>query len=324
MNAIVYHKYGSPDVLQLTEVEKPVPRDDEVLVKVQAASVNPLDWHTLRGEPFLQRLASGLLKPKNRILGADIAGKVEEVGKKVKDFKTGDEVFGDLYRCGFGGFAEYVSVPEHSLALKPGNITFEEAAATPQAAITALHALSDVEQEPDQKVLVNGASGGVGTFTVQIARAFGAEVTGVCSTRNLDMVRSIGADHVIDYTKEDFTKMGQSYDLIVDAVANRSLSDLRKVLNPKGICVVVGFSSLLRLFQVAFAGPLVSKGGKKISMLMPKENKEDLNSIKDFLETGKIVPVIDRRYPLKEVSEAIRYLEEGHARGKVVITLEHN
>ncbi len=215
MKAIIYEKYGSPDVLQLKEVEKPMPKDDEVLVKVQAASVNPLDWHALRGTPFLQRLESGLLKPKNKILGADIAGRIEAVGKNVTQFQPGDEVFGDLYWCGFGAFAEYVSVPEYAVALKPANMTFEEAAAVPQGAFAALYALRDQGQvQPGHKVLINGASGGVGPFAVQIAKSFGAEVTGVCSTRNLDMVRSIGADRVIDYTREDFAQNGQRAEAI--------------------------------------------------------------------------------------------------------------
>ena len=326
MKAIVYTKYGPPEVIELKEVEKPTPKDNEVLVKVHAASVNPLDWHALRGTPFMFRLmGGGLLKPKNKILGADVAGRVEAVGRNVKQFQPGDEIFGDLYWCGSGGFAEYVSVPENALALKPASTTFEEAAAVPQAAFTALHGLRDKGQvQPGQKVLINGASGGVGVFAVQIAKSFGAEVTGVCSTRNLDMVRSIGADQVIDYTQEDFTQNGQRYDLILDNVGNRSISDSKHALSPKGIYVLVGFSMSL-MFQVMFLGPWISMtGSKKMGILFPKENKKDLVFMKELLEAGKVVPVIDRRYPLSEVAEAIRYLEEGHARGKVVITLEHN
>ena len=325
MKAIVYEKYGPPDVLQLKDVEKPTPKDDEVLVKVQAASLNAGDWHALRGTPFLQRLESGFPKPKNLILGADVSGRIEAIGKSVAKFQPGDEIYGDLYWCGFGAFAEYVCIPEKSLALKPTNISFEEAAAVPQAAFTALHALRDQGQvQLGQKVLINGASGGVGTFAVQIAKAFGAEVTGVCSSQNLELVCSIGADHVIDYTQEDFTKNGQQYDLIVDIVANHSLSDLKRSLNPNGICVVVGFSTLVHMLKVTILGPWMSRiGSKKIGMLMPKEDETDLTFMKELLETGKIIPVIDIYYTFSELPEAIRYLEEGHARGKVVITVEH-
>ena len=328
MKAIVYEKYGPPDVLQLKEVEKPTPKDDEVLIKVHAASANPADWHLLRATPFLARLAVGLLKPKYKILGSDIAGRVDAVGRNVKQFHPGDEVFGDRFACGWGGFAEYVAVAENRIALKPANVTFEEAAAVPLAAFTALQGLRDKGQiQSGQKVLINGASGGVGTFAVQIAKSFGAEVTGVCSTRNLDMVRSIGADHVIDYTQEDFTKNGQTYDLIYCAVGNRSAADYKRALNPNGICVVAGFTTMSHmLFQVVFLGAWVSMtGGKKIGAFgTVRPNKEDLVFIKELLETGKVVPVIDRRYPLSETAEAIRYLEEGHAKGKVVITVEHN
>ncbi|MCP4418348.1 MAG: NAD(P)-dependent alcohol dehydrogenase [Chloroflexi bacterium] len=324
MKAFIYEKYGSPDVLQLKEVEKPTPNDDEVLVKVQAASVNALDWHSLRGTPFLQRLESGLLKPKNQILGADVAGRVEAVGKNVKQFQPGDEVYGDLYWCDFGAFAEHVAIPEKSVALKPVNMTFEEATAVPQAAFTALHALRDQGQvQPGQKVLINGASGGVGTFAVQIAKAFEAEVTAVCSTRNLEMARSIGADQVIDYTREDFTENGQRYDLIIDIVANHSLSNLQRALNPNGICVVVGFSTIAHMIKVRLLGPWISiTGSKKMGMLMPQEDESDLDVMKTLLETGKVVPVIDRKYPFNELPEAIRYLEKGHARGKVIITVK--
>ncbi|MCH8877652.1 MAG: NAD(P)-dependent alcohol dehydrogenase [Chloroflexi bacterium] len=328
MKAIVYTEYGPPDVLQLKEVGKPSPKDNEVLIKVHAASVNPLDWHLLRATPFLVRLTEGLLKPKKEILGADVAGRVEEVGKNVKQFQTGDEVLGDFFVNGLGGFAEYVCVPEDAaLVQKPTNLTFEEAAAVPVAAVTALQGLRDKGQvQPGQKVLINGASGGVGTFAVQIAKSFGAEVTGVCSTRNLDMVRSIGADHVIDYTQEDFTQNGQRYDLIADAVGNRSVSDYGRALGPKGICVIIGYSSPLLLFQHLFQGPWISMtGSKKIGLMgTVKPNKKDLVFMKGLLEAGKVVPVIDRRYPLSEVAEAIRYLEGGHAQGKVVITVGHN
>ena len=327
MKAIVYTKYGSPDVLELKEVQKPTPKDNEVLVKVLAASVNPLDWHLMRATPFLVRLTEGFLKPKKEILGADIAGRVEAVGRNAKQFQPGDEVFGDIFACGLGGFAEYVSVPENALVLKPANMSFEESAAVPVAAVTALQGLRDKGQvQPGQKVLINGASGGVGTFAVQIAKSFGAEVTGVCSTRNLDMVRSIGADQVIDYTQQDFTQNGQRYDLIVDTVGNRSVSDHKRALSPKGICVIIGYSSPVLLFQAMFLGPWISMtGSKKVGLMgTMKPNKKDLVFMKELLEAGKVVPVIDRRYTLSEVAEAIRYLEEGHARGKVVITVEHN
>jgi len=326
MKAIIYHKYGSPDVLELKEIEKPTPKDNEVLVKIHAASVNAYDWHLLRADPFLVRLmGGGLLKPKNQILGADIAGRVEVVGRKVKQFQPGDEVFGDISGCGSGGFAEYVSVPENALALKPANITFEEAAAVPMAAVTALQGLRDKGQiQPGQKVLINGASGGVGTFAVQIAKSFGAEVTGVCSTKKLEMVRSIGADQVIDYTQEDFTQNEQRYDLILAANGYHSLSDYKRALSPKGIYVATG-GSMAQIFQAMLLGPWVSMAGsKKMGALSAKPNQKDLVFMKELLEAGKAVPVIDRRYTLSEAADALRYLGEGHARGKVVITLEHN
>lgn len=320
MKAIVYTKYGSPEVLQFKEVEKPTPRENEVLVKIYATSANAADWHLMRAEPFLARLENGLLKPKNMKLGADVAGRVEAVGRNVKQFQVGDEVFGCMPLNELGGFAEYVSANEDALALKPTRLTFEQAAAVPLAAFTALQGLRDKGQiQPGQKVLINGASGGVGTFAVQIAKSFGTEVTGVCSTRNLDMVRSIGADHVADYTKEDFTQNGQKYDLIFDAVGNRSVSDYQRALSPSGICAVAGFTSLSRLFQFMLLG------GKKVGLMeTAKGNKKDLLFIKELLEAGKVVPVIDRCYPFSEVADAIRYLETGHAKGKVVITVEQN
>jgi NADPH:quinone reductase-like Zn-dependent oxidoreductase len=320
MKAIVYTEYGSPDVLQFKEVEKPVPGDDEVLIKVHAASANPLDWHLMRGAPFIARFDNGLLKPKNKILGADVAGQVEAIGRNVTQFQPGDAVFGDVFP---GGFAEYVCAAEDKLALKPDNLSFEAAAAVPVVGFTALQGLRHGQIQPGQKVLVNGASGGVGTFAVQIAKSFGTEVTGVCSTRNLEMVRSIGADHVIDYTQEDFTQNGQQYDLIYDAVGNRSVSDYRQALSPQGTCVIAGFTTLSRLFQHVVLGAWVSMtGSKKIGLMgTAQSNKEDLLFIKSLLEDGKVVPVIDRRYPLSETAVAIRYLEKGHARGKVIITL---
>lgn len=323
MKAIIYEEYGSPDVLQLREIEKPIPGAGEVLVKVCAVSVNAGDWHAMRGEPFLQRLETGFLKPGNKVLGADAAGQVEAIGENVTKFEVGDEVYGDLYWCGFGAFAEYVAIPEYALALKPANLSFEEAAAVPQAAFTALHALRDEGQvQPGQKVLINGATGGVGTFAVQIAKAFGADVTGVCSTRNIELVRSIGADRVIDYTQEDFSESEQQYDLIVDIAANYALSDLKRVLSPKGRCVVVGFSSLSHMLKVRLLGPWISRNGSQtIGMLMPEENREDLEYMRDLLESGSVMPIIDRKYTFRELPEAMRYLEEGHARGKVVITI---
>ena len=324
MKAVVYQKYGSPDVLELKEVEKPTPKDNEVLIKVHAASVNDWDWGLLRGKPFMNRLFFGLLKPKIKTIGGDIAGRIEAVGRNVKKFQPGDEVFGDLSGCGFGGFAEYVCARENALVLKPASMTFEEVAAVPQAAVLALQGLRDKGQiQPGQKVLINGAGGGAGTFAVQIAKSFGAEVTGVDSTRKLDMLRSIGADHVIDYTQEDFTKNGQRYDWILDFAAHHSIFDYKRALSPKGIYIMVGGSSA-RIFQTIFLGPLISMtGSKKMGILAHKPNK-GLDFMKELFEAGKVVPVIDRRYPLSEVPEALRYFGEGHARGKVVITVEHN
>ncbi len=323
MKAIVYTQYGPPDVLQFKEVEKPTPNDGEILVKIHAASANPLDWHLMRASPFFVRLGGGLRKPKDPRLGADLAGRVEVVGSNVTQFQPGDEVFG----AWTGSFAEYASVPEKRVALKPTNCSFEEAAAIPVAAITALQGLRDTGQiQPGQKVLVNGASGGVGTFAVQIAKSFGTEVTGVCSTRNLDLVRSIGADHVIDYTQEDFTKNGRHYDLIYDAVGNRSVADYKRALSPQGTCVIIGFSSLSGLFAHVVLGPLMSKiGNKKVGLMgIAKLNQQDLVFVKELLEEGLVVPVIERRYPLHETAQALQYLEEEHARGKVVITVDQN
>ena len=321
MKAIVYHNYGSPDVLKLEEVEKPTPSDDEVLIKVQAASVNPQDWHLMRADPFLVRLMAGLLRPKNIILGVDVAGRVEAVGLNVKQLQPGSEVFGDIYAYGCGAFAEYVTIPENALVPKPAKVTFEEVAAVPAAALAALQGLRDQGQiQPGQRVLINGASGGVGTFAVQIAKSFGAEVTGVCSTRNLDLVRSLGADHVIDYTQEEFTQNGQQYDLILDNVGNPAVYKrfYRHSLSPEGICVIIAGSFFLQLFL----GPWMSMtGSNKIGTFMTIPNQKDLVFLKELLEAGKVISVIDRCYPLSEVPEAVRYLEEGHARGKVVITM---
>jgi NADPH:quinone reductase-like Zn-dependent oxidoreductase len=326
MKAIVCTKYGPPDVLQLKEVEKPTPKDNEVLVIVHAASVNYPEWVSLRGRPFYMRLAYGPLKPKNTIPGSDIAGRVEAVGVNVKQFQPGDEIFGDISSFAWGGFAEYVCAPENGLGLKPANISFEEAAAVPMASVVALHGLRDQGQiQPGQKVLINGASGGNGTFAVQIAKSFGAEVTGVCSTRNLDMVRSIGADEVIDYTQEDFTKSGQLYDLILATGGYRSIFDYKRALSPKGIYVSTGGSEA-QTYQAMFLGPLISMtGSKKMGALYPGEpNQKDLVFMKELIEAGKVKPVIDRRYPLSEVAEALRYYGEGHSQGKVVISVAHN
>jgi NADPH:quinone reductase-like Zn-dependent oxidoreductase len=324
MKAIVYTQYGPPDVLQVKEVEKPTPSDNEVLVKVHAASVNAADWHLLTADIFLVRLMGmGLLKPKNTILGADVAGRVEAVGRNVKQFQPGDEVFGDLSGCGWGAFAEYACAQETVLVLKPANVSFEAAAATPLAAVTALQGLRDKGQlQAGQKVLINGASGGVGTFAVQIAKAFGAEVTAVCSTRNVELVRSLGADHVIDYTQADFTRSGQQYDLILAANGYHSIFDYKRALGPKGIYVMTG-GSMAQMFQAMLLGPVLSMTGEnKMGNLLAQSNQKDLVFIKGLLEAGKVVPVIDRRYPLHEAAEALRYLGEGHAKGKVVIAIE--
>ena len=316
MKAIVYTKFGPPDVLQLKEVEKPIPKDDEILIKVHAASANAYDWRHLRADPFLIRLmGAGLLKPKHKILGADIAGQVEAVGRNAKQFQPGDEVFGE---GGCGGFAEYVCVDENRFVLKPADLTFEEAAAVPMAALTALQGLRDKGQiQAGQKVLINGASGGVGTFAVQIAKSFEAEVTGVCSTTKMDVVRSIGADHVIDYTQEDVTKNRQQYDLIFDIAAHRSILKYKRILSSRGIYVLAG-GSMARFFQLM----LISMTGvKNMKLMVANVNQKDLLFIMELIKVGKVKSIIDKRYPLNETAEALRYLEEGHARGKVVITV---
>jgi len=321
MKSVLFHNYGSPDQLNLEEVATPSPSDDQVLIKVRAASVNPLDWHILRADPFFLRLMGfGFLKPKRKILGADIAGTVEAVGKNVQQFEPGDEVFGDISG---GGFAEYACASEKALALKPTNLTFEEAASVPVGALTALQALRDHGQvQQGTRVLIHGASGGVGTFAVQIAKYFGAEVTGVCSTRNLDMVRSIGADHVIDYTCNDFVELGELYDLILAVAGHRTIGDYRRALSPGGTLIMIGGSSSSQMISTMLFSPLISMfGNKKMGSMMAKVVQKDLVFLKELLETGKVVPVIDRQYELSEAPEAIRYLEQGHARGKVVITI---
>ena len=323
MKAIVYTKYGSPDVLELKEVEKPTPKDNEALVKVHAASLNAPDLDYLRGRFFAR--FQGLFKPKFNILGSDIAGRVESVSGNVKQIQPGDEIIVNSFGYGFGGFAEYVCVPENVLTLKSASITFEEASTLPSSAIIALQGLRDKRQiQPGQKVLINGAGGGTGTFAVQIAKYFGAEVTAVDSTKKLDMLRSIGADHIIDYTQEDFTKNGQRYDMIFDVVASHSTFDYKRALSPRGIYIVVG-GSTARLFKILFLGPLITIiGSKKIGMAAWKPNKkEDLVFINELLEAGKVVPVIDKCYPLSETAEALRHLEEGFSfQGNIVITVD--
>ena len=322
MKAIVINKYGTPDNLELKEVEKPRPKEDEVLVKVHAASVNSWDWDLLKGIPFANRAMFGLLKPKNLILGCDMAGRVEIVGSKVKQLQTGDEVFGDISSSGMGAFAEYVCIPENVLALKAEGMTFEQAAAMPHTGVLALQGLRDKGHiQKGQKVMINGAGGGSGTFAVQIAKLFGAEVTVVDSSRKFDMLRSIGADHFIDYTKEDFTKNAQLYDLILDVVTYRSIFDYKRVLSPNGIYVMLGGGSYNRVFQAMLMGPLISMTDKKMGLLMHKPNKKDLNYLAELFEAGKLVPIIDRKYPLSDVIEAFRYYGKDLALGKVVITV---
>lgn len=321
MKAVIFPKYGSPDVLQVVDIDKPSPNEHQILVKVHATATNPLDWHRMRGEPIIARMGEGYRVPKNPKLGADIAGVVEAVGSSVTEFKVGDEVFGSI---GSGGFAEYVCAREKFFAHKPRNLSFEEAAAAPVVGFTALQGLRDTGQiQAGQKVLVNGASGGVGTFAVQIAKSYGAEVTGVCSTGNVEMVRSIGADHVIDYKKDDFTKNGQAYDLVYDAIGNRSVMDYRRALSPQGKCVIAGFTSFKGLIGHLILGKLLSKkdGKQVLFMGMAKVDKDDLLLLGDMLEQGKIRPVIDRCYPFEETAEALRYLETGRAKGKVIVTL---
>ena len=324
MKAIVYQQYGSPDVLELKEVEKPTPKDNEVLVKVHAVSINDWDWGLLLGTPFINRLINGLLKPKKRILGSDIAGRIEAVGKNVKQFHVGDEIYGDL-SGDWGGFAEYVCAREHLLALKSASMTFEEASAIPQAGMLALQGLRDIGHiQSGQKLLINGAGGGVGTFGVQLAKLYGVDdVTGVDSSGKLDMLRSMGFNQVIDYTKEDFTKKGQRYDLILDVKTNRSIFDYLRALNPNGVYAIVG-GSMIRFFQALLLGPLISKISKKNIRIVPLKQNKDLAYMNELFEAGKITSVIDGSYTLSEVPEALRYFGEGNHKGKVVITVEHN
>jgi NADPH:quinone reductase-like Zn-dependent oxidoreductase len=321
MKAVVFQRYGSPDVLELREIDKPVLKDDAVLIRVRATSVNPLDWHGMRGSPYIMRVSGGLSKPKENALGADVAGEVEAVGQSVTQVKPADEVFGMSSRT----WAEYARVSAEGIVPKPANLTFEQAAAVPVAATTALQGLRDRGRiQPGQKVLINGAAGGVGTFAVQIAKSFGAEVTGVCSARNVDMVRSIGADHVVDYTHEDFTRSAERYDLVFDVAGSRSLSSTRRVLTPKGILVLAGgtggglLGPLTRFVKGLVLTRFVSQ---EVVPFLAKRNRDDLMFLRELIEAGKVTPVIDRRYPLNEIADAMRYVEEGHARGKVVITV---
>ena len=323
MKAIVYTKYGPPEVVQLTEVEKPSPKDNEVLIKVHAASINYADWVALTGKPFLGRLMiGGIQKPKHTILGYDVAGKVEAVGKDVKQFQPGDDVFGDISAQGGGGLAEYVAAPEKMLVVKPANVPYEEAAAVPLAAVTALQGIRNYAQiKPGQKVLIVGASGGVGAYAVQIAKSFGMEVTAVCSTNKLDMVRSIGADHAVDYTKRSFVQSGQLYDLIIGANGNYPLSDYKRALTPHGVYVCTG-GSLSQIFGTMLFGKLMTMDGKKKMVShAAQSNQKDLEFVKELLQAGKVVPVIDKRYSLSESAEAYRYFGKGHTAGKVVITV---
>jgi NADPH:quinone reductase-like Zn-dependent oxidoreductase len=324
MKAIIYTRYGPPDVLQLAEVDLPTPGDDEVLVRVQAVSINAMDWHLMRGQPaFARVLMGGLRRPRHPILGSDIAGRVEAVGRNVTQFQPGDEVFGGI---GQGGFAEYAAARASRLLPKPANVSWEAAAALPVAAVTALQALRDHGQiRPGQRVLINGASGGVGTFAVQLARGFGADVTAVCRTRNVDLVRDLGAERVVDYTREDFTRNGQQYDLIVDIAASRSVADYLRVLSPQGICVATGFSTLPHMVRSTLLGAVASRiGSKKFVRFMAKISRPDLALLAELTAAGKVVPVLDRCYPVSKIADAMRYFGEEHARGKVIITLEQH
>ena len=320
MKAIVRETYGPPDVLHLEEVPLPTLRDGDVLVRVRAASANAGDWHLLRGTPLPFRLVAGLRIPKLKIIGTDVAGHVEAVGRNVTQFRPGDEVFGELSRCGFGAYAEFAAAPENALALKPANLSFEEAATLPTAGCTALQGLRKGRIQRAQRVLLNGASGGVGTFAVQIAKSFGTEVTAVCSTRNVDMVRSIGADHAIDYTKDDFATQGQRYDLILATNGDRSIWDYRRALTADGCYAMTGGSNR-QLTEALLFGPLLSIGRQQFGNVLVKPNQGDLLVLKELCESGKVRPVIDHRFPLSEVSSAVRYVEDGHARGKVVVTM---
>jgi len=324
MKAIIQTAYGVPsEVLELMEVEKPTPKDDEVLIKVQAASITFGDLAAVKGEPWIARLSLGLNRPKIKTPGKDVAGQVEAVGGNVKQLKPGDKVFGDLSESGWGAYAEYVSAPEDALVLIPSNMTFQEAAAVPESAVVALQGLQDKGNiQPGQRVLIYGASGGIGTFAVQIAKSFDTEVTGVCSTRNLEMVRSLGADHVIDYTQEDFARHRQAYDLILATAGYRSIFDYRRALAPGGHYVATG-GKMAQIFQPMLLGPWISSQDRKMTNLAMKPDKEDLSFIKELIEAGKITPVIDKSFPLSKLSQALQYYGEGRSRGKVIVTIEH-
>ena len=314
MKAFIYEKYGPPETLRMAEVDKPSPNADEVLVKVLAVSVNAADWHVLRGRPLFSRATLGLLRPKQKILGVDVAGQVEAVGSGATRFKPGDEVYANLLDHGYGGFAEYASVPVDVMSLKPANLSFEEAAAVPMAAVTALQGLGHHgELQPTQKVLINGASGGVGSFAVQLAKAYGAEVTAVTSTRNLDLVGSLGADHVVDYTTTDVVGGGRRYDRILDTVGNRSVPDLRGALAEGGKAAVTGFTSVAKLLGVSL------RGGKDVAQVQAHVTTKDLELLSELIEAGKVRPLIDRRYRFADIPAAIAYLEQGRARAKVVV-----
>jgi NADPH:quinone reductase-like Zn-dependent oxidoreductase len=314
MKAFIRERYGPPETLRMAEVEKPAPDADEVLVKVLGISVNPADWHCLRGRPLFSRATLGWPRPKHRILGGDVAGQVEAVGGSVTQFKPGDEVYANLLDHGYGGFAEYVSAPVDVTSLKPGNLSFEAAAGVPTAAITALQGLHYHGRiRPEQQVLVNGASGGIGTFAVQIAKSYGSEVTGVTSTRNIELVRSLGADHVVDYTRTDFVRDGRRYDLVLDTIGNRSVPDLKRALAEGGKAAVVGFTSVPKLIAVSLGG------GERIAMVSAHATAQDLELLTELIQAGKVRPQIDRRYTFTEIPAAIAYVEQGHARGKVVV-----
>jgi len=321
MQAVVREQYGSPKVLTLKEIDRPIPKDDEVLIRVHAASLNAADGHLLGGKPFFLRLSYGLFRPKHPVLGADIAGRVEAVGRNATRFGPGDAVFGDLSSSVLGGFAEYVRAPERVLARKPASLSFQEAAAVPMAATTALQGLRKGQIRAGQRVLIHGASGGVGTFAVQLAKHLGAEVTAVCSTSKAELARSLGADHVIDYTKEDFAQSGRRYDLMLAVNGDRSILEYQRALSPNGICVLVG-GSMRQIFQAMLLGPLVTMGGgQKIVNLLAQPNAADLAYLGELLATKKLVPVIDRSYTVSEVPQALRYLGEGRAKGKIIITV---
>ena len=316
MKAFIYERYGPPERLRLAEVDQPAPNADAVLVKVLAASVNAADWHVMRGKPLFSRATLGLLRPKHQILGVDVAGQVEAVGSGVTGFQPGDEVYANLLDHGYGGFADYVAVPVDVVALKPANLSFEEAAAIPMAAVTALQGLRrHGELQPTRRVLINAATGGVGSFAVQLAKASGAEVTAVTSTPNLELVRSLGADHVVDYTRTDFTRGGRRYDRILDTVGNRSVSDLRRALDPGGKAAVTGFTSVPKLLSVSL------RGGKDVAQVQAHVTAKDLDLLSELIEAGKLRPQIDRRYRFADIPTAIAYLEQGHARGKVVVAM---